>query len=39
MKLIARLLAVARKHHHPVSVDLQGWVARPLNVCFGISII
>ncbi|OAX32297.1 hypothetical protein K503DRAFT_702255 [Rhizopogon vinicolor AM-OR11-026] len=32
MKLIAWLLTVAHKHHHPVSVDLQGWVAHPLNI-------
>lgn len=32
MKLIARFLAVARQHGHHVDIDLEGWVARPLNV-------
>lgn len=34
MRLIARFLAIARLHEHRVNVDLEGWVARPLNVSF-----
>ncbi|KAG2144610.1 hypothetical protein DEU56DRAFT_732418, partial [Suillus clintonianus] len=32
MKLVGRLILLARKHHHHFPVDLEGWVARPLNI-------
>ncbi|KAG0706003.1 hypothetical protein DFH29DRAFT_980719 [Suillus ampliporus] len=32
MKLIGRLILLARKYQHHVPVDLEGWVARPLNI-------
>ncbi|KAG2115640.1 hypothetical protein DEU56DRAFT_932629 [Suillus clintonianus] len=32
MKLVGRLILLARKHHHHLPVDLEGWVARPLNI-------
>jgi hypothetical protein len=32
MKLIARLLAIARQQHHHVTTELDGWIARPLKV-------
>ncbi|KAG1851783.1 hypothetical protein C8R48DRAFT_810421 [Suillus tomentosus] len=32
MKLIARLLAIARQQHHHVTTELDGWIARPLKI-------
>jgi hypothetical protein len=32
IRLIARFLAVARQCGHHFHIDLEGWVARPLNV-------
>ncbi|KAG1835702.1 hypothetical protein EV424DRAFT_1340758 [Suillus variegatus] len=32
MRLIARFLLIARQHEHCVTIDLEGWVAQPLNV-------
>ncbi|KAG1724163.1 uncharacterized protein EDB91DRAFT_1087579 [Suillus paluster] len=32
MRLIAWFLAIACQHQHRVNIDLEGWVARPLNV-------
>lgn len=32
MKLITRLLAIARQRNYNISVDLDGWTARPLQV-------
>lgn len=34
MKLIAWFLAVAHQHGHHVDINLEGWVAWPLNVSF-----
>jgi hypothetical protein len=34
MRLIVRFLAIARQHEYRVNIDLEGWVARPLNVSF-----
>ncbi|KAG2096052.1 uncharacterized protein F5147DRAFT_747619 [Suillus discolor] len=32
IRLIARFIAIARQHGHHVHIDLEGWVARPLNI-------
>ncbi|KAG2092120.1 uncharacterized protein F5147DRAFT_585970 [Suillus discolor] len=32
MRLIARLVILAKKHNHDIPTDLQGWVAQPLNI-------
>lgn len=38
MKLIARLLAIARQRHHHVTTELDGWTARPLKVSNNLSL-
>jgi hypothetical protein len=38
MKLIARLLAIARQRHHHVTTELDGWTARPLKVSNTLSL-
>jgi Ulp1 family protease len=34
MCLVARIVLLAKRHGHPLSVNIQGWTARPISVSY-----